>query len=69
MPLTKKGNEIMHSMKKQYGSKKGKQVFYASKNAGKISGVDKGFYGHMNVKHAPQSNKGLSYKGIGCEMI
>jgi hypothetical protein len=39
-PLTKKGNEIMESMKKEYGSKKGKQVFYASKNKGKIKGVD-----------------------------
>ena len=45
MPLTSKGKEIMSSMKSQYGTKKGKQVFYASRNAGKISGVDKGFYG------------------------
>ena len=30
----------MAAMKKQYGGKKGKQVFYASKNAGKISGVE-----------------------------
>lgn len=44
MPLTKKGNEIMASMKRQYGAKKGKSVFYASKNAGKIHGVDHGFY-------------------------
>ncbi len=36
-------------MTKQYGAKKGKQVFYASRNAGKIMGVDKGFYGHMNT--------------------
>jgi len=41
MPLTKKGNEIMGAMTKQYGAKKGKQVFYASRNAGKIKGVDK----------------------------
>ena len=40
MPLTNKGSEIMENMKKEYGSKKGEQVFYASKNAGKISGVD-----------------------------
>ena len=39
-PLTKKGEEIMGSMKEQYGEKKGEQVFYASKNAGKITGVD-----------------------------
>jgi len=30
----------MASMKSQYGSKKGKQVFYASKNKGNIKGVD-----------------------------
>lgn len=40
MPLTEKGREIMAAMKRQYGEKKGEQVFYASKNAGKISGVD-----------------------------
>lgn len=42
MPLTKKGKEIMSSMKKTYGSeKKAKEVFYASKNAKKITGVEK----------------------------
>lgn len=42
MPLTSKGEKILSNMKKEYGSdKKGKQVFYASRNAGKISGVDK----------------------------
>jgi hypothetical protein len=50
MPLTKKGAKVMSSMKKTYGSsKKAKQVFYASRNAGKITGVDRGFYGHPNV--------------------
>lgn len=41
MPLTDKGQKIMSSMMDTYGSKKGESVFYASKNAGKISGVDK----------------------------
>ena len=41
MPMTKKGEKIMSSMKKEYGKDKGKQVFYASKNKGIISGVDK----------------------------
>lgn len=41
MPLTSKGRKIMKAMENQYGSKeKAEQVFYASKNAGKISGVD-----------------------------
>jgi len=41
MPLTPKGKKIMKSMKKQYGKKKGEQVFYGSKNKGKIKRVDK----------------------------
>ena len=41
MPLTKKGAKIKKAMKKEYGSKKGDQVFYASRNKGKITGVDK----------------------------
>ena len=41
MPLTKKGKRIMRSMKKQYGKKRGEQVFYATKNKGKIKGVKK----------------------------
>jgi hypothetical protein len=35
MPLTKAGTKVMHSMVKQYGAKKAKEVFYASKNKGK----------------------------------
>ena len=41
MPLTPKGKKIMKSMKKQYGTKKGETVFYASKNKGVIKGVKK----------------------------
>lgn len=40
MPLTEKGQKILSEMKDQYGEEKGEQVFYASKNAGKIKGVD-----------------------------
>lgn len=32
----------MAAMVKQYGPKKGKQVFYASINAGKVTGAHKG---------------------------
>lgn len=31
----------MAAMKKEYGAKKGEAVFYASRNKGKIKGVDK----------------------------
>lgn len=41
MPLTKKGEKIMASMMKEYGAKKAEEVFYASRNAGKITGVDR----------------------------
>jgi hypothetical protein len=41
MPLTEKGVKIMRAMKKRYGAKKGKSVFYASANKGTISGVHK----------------------------
>lgn len=41
MPLTAKGEEILKSMEKTYGSEgKAEQVLFASKNAGKITGID-----------------------------
>lgn len=41
MPLTKKGQKIKQAMKKEYGAKKGEQVFYASANKGTVQGVEK----------------------------
>jgi len=41
MPLTKKGKKIKKSMKEQYGSKKGEDVFYTSQNKGTIKGTHK----------------------------
>ena len=41
MPLNKKGKHIMSAMLKEYGKEKGKRVFYASENSGKIKGVTK----------------------------
>lgn len=41
MPVTKKGAKIKAAMKKEYGSKKGEQIFYASANKGTIKGVKK----------------------------
>lgn len=41
MPLSAKGTEILKAMEKTYGSReKAEQVLYASKNAGKITGID-----------------------------
>jgi hypothetical protein len=46
MPLTKKGQTILTQMRETYkhkgGGKKAKSVFYASINAGKIRGAEKG---------------------------
>ena len=42
MPLTKKGRKIKKAMVKEYGKKKGSQVFYASANKGTIKGVERG---------------------------
>lgn len=41
MPLTNKGRTILTAMQKQYGDEKGKEVFYASINAGKVKGAEK----------------------------
>lgn len=41
MPLNKKGEKIKTAMEKQYGEKKGKAVFFASENSGKVKGVVK----------------------------
>ena len=41
MPLTKKGSKILKAMEKEYGTKKGKEVFYASQNKGTIKGTHK----------------------------
>jgi len=41
MPLTTKGKKIMAAMKSEYGAKRGESVFYASRNKGRIKGVEK----------------------------
>lgn len=41
MPLTPKGRKIKASMRQQYGKEKAEEIFYASRNKGTISGVDK----------------------------
>jgi hypothetical protein len=41
MPLTSKGKKIKAAMAKEYGKKKGEQVFYATENKGTIKGVTK----------------------------
>jgi len=38
--MTAKGRKILKNMEKEYGKKRGKSVFWASKNKGKITGVE-----------------------------
>lgn len=61
MPLTEKGRKIMRNMKEEYGEEKGEEVFYASKNKGTITGVDK------SRDHSGRKNIGehRSHKGKG----
>lgn len=58
MPLTKKGQKIMRSMKEQYGPERGEEVFYASRNKGAIKGVEKFARGGSVAKKSfPDLNK------------
>ncbi len=41
MPLTNKGRKILRHMEEEYGEKKGKAVYYAARNKGRITGVDR----------------------------
>ncbi len=42
MPLTPKGRKILRNMQREYGSARGKAVFYASINKGLIEGAEAG---------------------------
>ena len=71
MPLNAKGREIKKNMVKEYGPKKGEEVFYASENKGTIHGVTKKQHEkqttlktkkhemvHKMMRHGP--NKGMT---------
>ena len=57
MPLTKSGQEVLASMKKQYGEKKGKEVFYASINKGKAGSAK--WHGKSKAKKSSVHKKAL----------
>jgi hypothetical protein len=42
MPLTKKGKKMKKAFEKEYGKKKGEDVFYAYENKHKGKGIKKG---------------------------
>lgn len=41
MPLSAAGTKTLANMQQQYGAKKGKRVFYASINKGKLKGMER----------------------------
>lgn len=42
MPLTRGGRKMLRNMKREYGSKKGTRIFYATENKRKGRGIRKG---------------------------
>ena len=62
MPLTSKGQEILGNMEKEYGPKKGESVFYASRNAGRISGVDSMANGRKAFEYGQKSTRGVLHE-------
>ena len=54
MPLTEKGEKIKGAMEKTYGKEKGEEVFYASKNKRKITGVDAHVNPHVKGQTSPR---------------
>jgi len=58
MPLNEKGKKIMTSMKKQYGKKKGEEVFYAMENSGKLKKVTKARTGYAASGQYDKGDKG-----------
>ena len=54
MPLTPKGRKILRNMEREYGPAKGKAVFYASINKGRISGAEAGT---GNIRETPRHHK------------
>lgn len=67
MPLTKKGAKIMTNMKDEYG-KDAEKVFYASKNKGKIKGVDKGKKKKGKSKKVYSKEQEAAAKKIGVKL-
>jgi hypothetical protein len=68
MPLTEKGTEIKKAMESEYGPEKGERVFYASRNAGKISGVDEMTANDVPIadcyKDAAQDSEAPAYNSV-----
>lgn len=71
-PLTEKGKKIMGAMKEQYGEKEGESVFYASKNKGTITGVDRKTKDQIVgsiATYNPVSESGVDKSLLGKEVV
>ena len=55
MPLNAKGKKILASMEKKYGKKKGKTVFYAMENSGKLKRIKKAYSGDFMTAETSNS--------------
>ena len=55
MPLNAKGKKILASMEKKYGKKKGKTVFYAMENSGKLKKIKKAYSGDFMTAETSNS--------------
>jgi hypothetical protein len=55
MPLNAKGKKILASMEKKYGKKKGKTVFYAMENSGKLKRIKKAYSGDFMTAETSSS--------------
>jgi len=60
MPLTKKGQKILANMQSEYGPDKGKSVFYASINKGRIKGAE----GRNKRKRKPAARPAANVLGM-----
>ena len=64
MPLTRKGQKILAHMTETHKSpKKAKQVFYASRNAGRITGVEPKSHMPKGVTQSPMGDLG-QHRGV-----
>ena len=56
MPLTPKGRKILRHMQEEYGPEKGRAVFYASINKGRLKGVEAAIR-RRDLRETPRKHK------------
>jgi len=56
MPLTSKGKKVLKNMQREYGPEKGKAVFYASINKGRLMGVESESRTSRRIRESPRKD-------------